>query len=103
MVEECNFNHIELCHHIFSYIYYKALPKVKKIVSGMLEIQSKHDGVLLGCESGKKTRGYFPFRSTKTHDILMLIHSNLCGPMPMTSIGGYLHYIIFVDDFSRKT
>lgn len=34
---------------------------------------------------------------------LQLIHSYLCGPMLVTSLGGYLYYIIFVDEFSRKT
>jgi len=103
MAQECNFNQIELWHHRFAHLHYKALRKVKKMVSGMPEIQSKHDGVFLGCESGKKTRGPFPSSSTKTHDILQLIHSDLSGPMLVTSIGGYLYYITFVDDFSRKT
>jgi len=69
----------------------------------MPDVQDRHDGVCLGCASGKKTRKPFPSSKNKTDGILQLIHSNLCGPMPMHSLGGHLYYIIFIDDFSRKT
>lgn len=29
-------------------------------------------------------------------------HTNLCGPMSVPSLGGFLYYVIFIDDFSRK-
>ena len=32
-----------------------------------------------------------------------MVHSSLYGLMSVPSIGGYIYYIIFVDDFSRKT
>ena len=32
-----------------------------------------------------------------------LIYSNLCGPMFVPSLGGFWYYILFIDDFSRKT
>ena len=32
-----------------------------------------------------------------------MIHSDVCGPMPTTSLNGYVYYITFVDDYSRKT
>ena len=32
-----------------------------------------------------------------------LIHSDVCGPMPSTSLSGYEYYVTFVDDYSRKT
>jgi len=55
------------------------------------------------CTSGKHVKGQFPSSKSKTSEVLHLIHSDLCGPMPVTSIGGYLYYIIFVDDVSQKT
>ena len=56
-----------------------------------------------GCAKGKHTRGPFPSSVTKTSDILQLIHSYLFGMFPVTSLGGCLYYITFINDFSRKT
>lgn len=30
-----------------------------------------------------------------------MIHCDQCGPTPVSSIDGYMYYVIFVDDFSR--
>ena len=34
--------------------------------------------------------------------MLELIHSDVCGPMPSTSLSGYEYYVTFIDDSSRK-
>jgi len=71
------------------------------MVSGMIDVQASHDGVCPGCATGRKTRR--PFPSCKSNNnILQLIQSNLCGPMPLYSLAGYLYYIIFVDHLSKK-
>ena len=46
-----------------------------------------------------------PFSSSdnKAKGILDMIHSDVCGPMATTSLGGYVYYVSFIDDFSRKT
>ena len=35
--------------------------------------------------------------------ILEIIHSDVCGPMPSSSLSGYVYYVSFIDDFSRMT
>ena len=30
------------------------------------------------------------------------MHSDVCGPMPMASMGGSLYFVTFIDDFSCK-
>jgi transposase InsO family protein len=35
--------------------------------------------------------------------ILDLIHSDVCGPMIVASMDGYLYYVLFIDDHSQKT
>jgi hypothetical protein len=53
--------------------------------------------------TGKDIKKPFPSSENRSKEILNLIHSNECGPMPVKSLGGSLHYVTFIDDFSRKT
>ena len=32
-----------------------------------------------------------------------IVHSDVCGPMPSTSLRGYVYYVSFIYDYSRKT
>ena len=46
----------------------------------------------------------FPKHSTRvTSKSLKLIHSDVCGPMSVPSIGGSRYFISFIDNFSRYT
>lgn len=67
----------------------------------MPKFQTNHDGVSPGCASGKIMKGLFPSRRNVTSGILQLIHSDICGAMAVKSFGGYLYYIIFVDELSE--
>ena len=40
---------------------------------------------------------------SKVKGILNIIHSDVCGLMTATSLSGYVYYVSFIDDFSRKT
>ena len=51
----------------------------------------------------KNTKNPFLKSETKTKGTLDLIHSDVYGPMPSTSLSDYQYYIIFMDDYSRKT
>ena len=52
-----------------------------------------HEGVCKGCEEGKNTKNLYPKSKTKLEGILELIHSDVCGPMPSTSLSGYVCYV----------
>jgi transposase InsO family protein len=62
-----------------------------------------------GLETGRTGRFYrFRFGScnygdSKEEGVLELIHSDVCGPMPSSSISGYVYYVSFIDDYSHKT
>jgi hypothetical protein len=56
-----------------------------------------------GCALGKYTKTAFPGSYSRATGILDLIHSNICGPMSSASLSGCLYYVIFIDDFSRKS
>ena len=69
----------------------------------MPEFKDDNEGFCQGRVKGKRTRRTFPSSVMKTSDILQLIHSDLSGMLPVTSLGGWLYYITSIDDFSYKT
>jgi hypothetical protein len=57
------------------------------------------------CEScilGKHKRTSFPQSSNQAKQHLELVHTNLCGPIQIESIGGRFYFLTFIDDFNRK-
>lgn len=34
---------------------------------------------------------------------LQLVHSDLCGPLPVVLFSGYKYFLTFIDDFSKHT
>lgn len=57
-----------------------------------------------GCIVGKSTKvACKQIKSKQTKAVLELVHSDLCGPMPVKSIGGSTYFLTFTDDYSRKT
>jgi hypothetical protein len=73
------------------------------MVEGIPELQSTHEGICKGCALGKNIKKPFPRNNNRSREILDLIHSDVCGPMPVKSLGGPSCYVIFIDDYSRKT
>src|SRR4051812_3033428 len=53
------------------------------------------------CLLGKMTKSPFSGLPERATDLLELIHTDVCGPMSMTTRGGYHYFITFTDDFSR--
>jgi hypothetical protein len=51
---------------------------------------------------GRTSKNPFLKRDSKAEGVLELIHSDVCGPMPSSSINGYVHYVSFINDNSRK-
>ena len=93
----------ELWHRRLAHVHYRALPIASKAVEGLPEIQAKHEGVCKGCAKGKNTKKTFPSRESKAKGILEIIHSDVCIPISSSSLRGYVYYVSFIDDFSRKT
>ena len=54
------------------------------------------------CIYGKQNRVRFPSGSTRAKGILELIHSEVFGPVPIPSLGKYMYYVSFIDDYSRN-
>ena len=87
---------------------YQNVQKLMKddMVSGM---KCKNDsinehGICEPCVLGKMQRASFPKKSeTRAHDPLELVHTDVCGPIQVPSIGGSKYFVTFTDDFSRYT
>jgi transposase InsO family protein len=73
------------------------------MVTCLPEIHVQHNGVCRGCALGKNVKGSFLNSESRSKGILDLIHTNVCGPMTVASLNGYLYYVLFIDDHSRKT
>jgi hypothetical protein len=93
----------ELWHRRLAHIHYRALPALRKMVTGLPEIQIQHKGVCIGCALCQNVKGSFPSSDNRSKEILDLIHSDVCGPTTVASLNGYLYYVLFIDDHSRKT
>ena len=76
---------------------------MEKMVTGLPKLNQDHSSICKGCALGKNTRSPFHDSTRKTNNVLELIHLDLCGPMSVPSLGGFWYYILFIDDFSRKT
>lgn len=58
----------------------------------------------ISCIEGKQTKLPFPKKSfNRSEEVLGLIHTDLCGPMPVKSFGDARYFLTFIDDCSRKT
>ena len=93
----------ELWHRRIEHVHYRALPLASKVVEGLLEMQTKHESVCKGCAKGKSTKKAFPSSKSKAKGILEIIYSDVCSLMSSNSLSGYVYYVSFIDDFSRKT
>jgi hypothetical protein len=80
----------ELWHRRLDHIHYRALPALGKMVTCLLEIQIQHKGVCKGCALGKNVKGSFSSSDNRSKEILDLIHLDVCGPMIVASLNGYL-------------
>ena len=62
----------------------------------------KQDFSCTACIYGKGHRQQIPkVRSTKSTSILELIHSDVNGPIEVSSLGGSKYFITFIDDYSK--
>ncbi|RVW12961.1 Retrovirus-related Pol polyprotein from transposon TNT 1-94 [Vitis vinifera] len=53
------------------------------------------------CLKGKMTAKTRKEKIDRCESILDLIHTDICGPLSPTALGGYKYFITFIDDFSR--
>ena len=52
------------------------------------------------CVLGKQQRHSYPSSASKTTQPLELLHMDVCGPMPVMSLGGSKYNVVFLDDYT---
>jgi hypothetical protein len=85
----------ELWHSRLAHLHYRALPTLGKMVTRLPTLYVEHDDICKGCALGKNAKRPFPGSDDRSKGILDLVHSDLCGPMTVASLSGYLYYEIF--------
>ena len=95
---------LSLWHLRYGHLNYNDLKLLfdQKLVNGLTLTSVDRVEDCHGCAVGKAKRLPFPKKSTrKTTRPLELIHSDVCGPFHVDSVGGSRYFVTFVDDYSR--
>ena len=104
---ESNEKSLSLWHCRYGHLGYDNLKLLheKSMVDGLnLNSKDQVDRNCQGCAMGKQHRQPFPKKSqSRSSQPLELIHSDVCGPMSVNSVGGSRYFVTFIDDYSRFT
>eukprot|EP00795_Rhopilema_esculentum_P008820 gene8820-biopygen1729 len=97
---------LQLWHQRFGHLGVKNLKTLQdeELVEGLKFNDSKDMQFCEACVEGKQTRNSFPKgQATHATELLEIVHSDVCGPMQTTSLGGHRYFVTFIDDKSRFT
>ena len=76
----------------------------RDLVRGLPSCNFEYDHICDACAKGKQTRSSFKSKnSISTSKPLELLHMDLCGPIPIQSLGHNKYIFVIVDDYSRFT
>jgi transposase InsO family protein len=93
----------EIWHRRMGHLHHGALRILRDIATGLPDFSIDQYDVCRGCAMGKYAKAPFPASDNRSAGILDLIHSDVSGRMSSPSLSGYLYYVLFIDDYSRKT
>jgi len=91
-------------HKRFGHIGFDNLKKLidNKLVRGITDnVEFKSNFFCENCVAGKITRQPFPKHNHRRSKPLELIHSDICGPITPSSLGGGKYILTFIDDCTR--
>ena len=74
--------------------------------NGMVKVLSNFSLDFYLCEHcvyGNQNRVSFLSSVKRANKILELVHSDVFGPVSVPSLGNFVYYVSFIDDFSRNT
>lgn len=92
----------KLWHDRYGHLNYGDLEVLlKKMMVRGFPIIDRLSDICETCQFGKQHKNSFPSQSSwQAKRLLHLIHSDLCGPTKVLSLGGNIYFISFIDDYS---
>lgn len=93
-------NDCYLWHQRMAHLNFEDLSKLTESVG--IKLENKEKVLCISCQEGKQSRKPFPSQGSRAQAKLEVIHSDICGPMEVPSLGGAHYYVTFIDDFTRK-
>jgi hypothetical protein len=93
-----------LWHERFGHLGYDNLARLTSMVSGInvtaeeFKAAEDADSFCEPCALGKQHRAPFKTSSSATTRPLALVHTDVCGPLPLASIGGNNYFVTMLDD-----
>ena len=95
-----------LWHRRLSHLNFKTISDLvtKDLVRGLPKVKFDKVRPCKACQLGKQTKISFKSKLINSNSVpLELIHMDLFGPVPTTSLGGKSYTFVIVDDFTRFT
>jgi hypothetical protein len=93
----------ELWHRRMKHIHFGALGNLREAITRLPKITAERHDPCKGCALGKYAQKPFPSSEHRCKGVLNLIHSDVCGSMSVESVSGSRYFVLFIDDYSRKT
>lgn len=93
----------ELWHRRLGHVNSQYLNQMTSAVEG-IKLSEKSDTSKSSCPvccQGKQSRLPFTNVGTRSTEKLALVHTDICGPMEVMSMGGSKYFLLFVDDYTR--
>ena len=95
-----------LWHKRLNHLNFKTINKLSSdnLVIGIPKLKFNKDKICAACQMGKQTKSSFKSKgSIQSNRYLELLHMDLFGPTPITSLGGKSYCLVVIDDYSRFT
>ena len=95
----CNEDSFSLWHKRLGHISKERISQLSKAkLIPELDFHAAFDCV--DCVKGKMTN-FRKLTAKRSHDLLEIIHTDICGPFATKTICGNSYFVNFIDDFSR--
>ena len=97
----------QLWHQRFGHLSYDNLARLPSMVTGInitaeeFKTAGTQGELCEPCAMGKQHRSPFKLSNTTAARPLELVHTDVCGPLPITSLGGSNYFLTLLDDHSK--